>query len=158
MILVCSGADVNGCGNTGDTLVWGQGHNIGGDERSSLAQRSAEAAKEIKGLINTSVEKVESGTRLVTDAGATMQEIVASVRKVADVIGEITEAAHSQSTGIAGVNEAIGNLDQMTQQNAALVEESAAAAESLREQATRMKEAVAVFRVSADHNNALALR
>ncbi len=136
----------------------GRGFAVVASEVRSLAQRSAEAAKEIKGLINTSVEKVESGTRLVTDAGATMQEIVASVRKVADVIGEITEAAHSQSTGIAGVNEAIGNLDQMTQQNAALVEESAAAAESLREQATRMKEAVAVFRVSADHNNALALR
>jgi methyl-accepting chemotaxis protein len=83
----------------------------------------------------------------VTDAGATMEDIVQSVRRVADVIGEITAAAQSQSSGIAGVNQAIGNLDQMTQQNAALVEESAAAAESLREQADRMKESVAVFRV-----------
>ncbi len=136
----------------------GRGFAVVASEVRSLAQRSAEAAKEIKGLIGTSVEKVESGTRLVTEAGATMQEIVLSVRRVADVIGEITEAAHSQSTGIAGVNEAIGNLDQMTQQNAALVEESAAAAESLREQADRMKEAVAVFRVSAEHHNVLALR
>ncbi len=83
----------------------------------------------------------------MTDAGATMEDIVQSVRRVADVIGEITAAAQSQSSGIAGVNQAIGNLDQMTQQNAALVEESAAAAESLREQADRMKESVAVFRV-----------
>jgi methyl-accepting chemotaxis protein len=125
----------------------GRGFAVVASEVRSLAQRSAAAAKEIKGLINTSVEKVESGTRLVTDAGATMEDIVQSVRRVADVIGEITAAAQSQSSGIAGVNEAIGNLDQMTQQNAALVEESAAAAESLREQADRMKESVAVFRV-----------
>jgi methyl-accepting chemotaxis protein len=112
-----------------------------------LAQRSAEAAKEIKGLIGTSVSKVQSGTKLVTDAGSTMDEIVQSVRRVADVISEITAAAAEQSAGIAGVNQAIGNLDQMTQQNAALVEQSAAAAESLREQANRMKQAVAVFKV-----------
>ena len=129
----------------------GRGFAVVASEVRSLAQRSAEAAKEIKGLIDTSVGKVESGTRLVTDAGATMEEIVQSVRRVADVISEITSAATEQSSGIAGVNQAIGNLDQMTQQNAALVEESAAAAESLREQADRMKEAVAVFRVSAHH-------
>jgi methyl-accepting chemotaxis protein len=81
-----------------------------------------------------------------------MEEIVQSVRRVADVISEITAAATEQSSGIAGVNAAIGNLDQMTQQNAALVEESAAAAESLREQADRMKEAVAVFRVAPHHS------
>jgi methyl-accepting chemotaxis protein len=127
----------------------GRGFAVVASEVRSLAGRSAEAAKEIKGLIGTSVEKVESGTKLVTDAGATMQEIVQSVRRVADVIGEITAAATEQSAGIAGVNQAIGNLDQMTQQNAALVEESAAAAESLREQADRMKQAVAVFRVGA---------
>jgi methyl-accepting chemotaxis protein len=130
----------------------GRGFAVVASEVRSLAQRSAEAAKEIKGLINTSVEKVESGTRLVTDAGATMEEIVQSVRRVADVISEITAAANEQSSGIAGVNVAIGNLDQMTQQNAALVEESAAAAESLREQADRMKEAVSVFRVSEQHH------
>ena len=129
----------------------GRGFAVVASEVRSLAQRSAEAAKEIKGLIDTSVGKVESGTRLVTDAGATMEEIVQSVRRVADVINEITTAATEQSGGIAGVNQAIGNLDQMTQQNAALVEESAAAAESLREQADRMKEAVAVFRVSPHH-------
>ena len=123
-------------------------------EVRSLAQRSAEAAKEIKGLISTSVEKVDSGTRLVTDAGATMEEIVQSVHKVADVINEITSAASEQSAGIAGVNQAISQLDQMTQQNAALVEESAAAAESLRDQAGRMRQAVSVFKVSASYADA----
>jgi len=130
----------------------GRGFAVVASEVRSLAQRSAEAAKEIKGLINTSVEKVDSGTRLVTDAGATMHEIVESVGRVANVIGEITAAATEQSAGIAGVNQAIGTLDQMTQQNAALVEESAAAAESLREQADRMKQAVSVFQV-ADHHH-----
>jgi methyl-accepting chemotaxis protein len=127
----------------------GRGFAVVASEVRSLAGRSADAAKEIKGLINTSVEKVESGTKLVTDAGTTMVEIVDSVRRVADVIGEITAAAAEQSTGIAGVNKAIGDLDQMTQQNAALVEESAAAAESLRDQTERMKQAVAVFKVKA---------
>jgi methyl-accepting chemotaxis protein len=132
----------------------GRGFAVVASEVRSLAQRSAEAAKEIKGLIDTSVQKVNSGTRLVTDAGATMQEIVESVGRVAHVIDEITSAATEQSAGIAGVNQAIGNLDQMTQQNAALVEQSAAAAESLREQADRMKEAVAVFRVADHHHHA----
>jgi methyl-accepting chemotaxis protein len=127
----------------------GRGFAVVASEVRSLAGRSADAAKEIKSLIGTSVDKVESGTKLVTDAGATMQEIVDSVRRVADVIGEITAAATEQSTGIAGVNQAIGNLDQMTQQNAALVEQSAAAAESLRDQADRMKQAVSVFKVGA---------
>jgi methyl-accepting chemotaxis protein len=136
----------------------GRGFAVVASEVRSLAQRSAEAAKEIKGLINTSVEKVESGTRLVTEAGETMEDIVNSVRRVADVISEITEAANAQSSGIAGVNESIGNLDQMTQQNAALVEESAAAAESLREQANSMKQAVAVFRVPDDIQRSLVLR
>jgi methyl-accepting chemotaxis protein len=127
----------------------GRGFAVVASEVRSLAGRSAEAAKEIKGLIGTSVEKVESGTKLVTEAGSTMQEIVQSVRRVTDVIGEITAAATEQSEGIAGVNRSISNLDQMTQQNAALVEESAAAAESLRDQADRMKQAVAVFKVAA---------
>ena len=126
----------------------GRGFAVVASEVRSLAGRSAEAAKEIKGLIVTSVEKVETGTQLVTDAGRTMDEIVQSVRRVADVIGEITAAASEQSSGIAGVNQSIGDLDQMTQQNAALVEESAAAAESLREQAERLKQAVAVFKVN----------
>jgi hypothetical protein len=125
----------------------GRGFAVVASEVRSLAQRSAEAAKEIKGLIGTSVAKVQSGTKLVTNAGETMSEIVQSVRRVADVIGEITAAATVQSEGIAGVNLAIGNLDQMTLQNAALVEQSAAAAESLREQADRMSQVVSVFKV-----------
>jgi methyl-accepting chemotaxis protein len=126
----------------------GRGFAVVASEVRSLAQRSAEAAKEIKMLIGTSVDKVASGTKLVSDAGATMSDIVQSVRKVAEVIGEITAAANEQSAGIAHVNQAIGNLDQMTQQNAALVEESAAAAESLREQANQMAQAVAAFKIS----------
>ncbi len=126
----------------------GRGFAVVASEVRSLAGRSAEAAKEIKALIGTSVDKVESGTRLVTEAGTTMNDIVQSVTRVADVIREITDAATVQSTGISGVNTAISNLDQMTQQNAALVEESAAAAESLRDQADNMKRAVSVFKVS----------
>ncbi|MEO8119976.1 MAG: methyl-accepting chemotaxis protein, partial [Rhodoferax sp.] len=126
----------------------GRGFAVVASEVRSLAQRSAEAAKEIKMLIGTSVDKVASGTKLVSDAGVTMSDIVQSVRKVADVIGEITAASAEQSSGIAHVNQAIGNLDQMTQQNAALVEESAAAAESLRDQASQMAQAVAVFKIS----------
>ena len=131
----------------------GRGFAVVASEVRSLAGRSAEAAKEIKLLINTSVEKVASGTKLVTDAGSTMNEIVESVQRVADVVGKITAAANEQSTGIAGVNQAIGNLDQMTQQNAALVEESAAAAESLREQADKMKQSVAVFKVTGNSSD-----
>ncbi len=125
----------------------GRGFAVVASEVRSLAGRSAEAAKEIKMLISTSVEKVASGTQLVSAAGATMSDIVQSVRKVADVIGEITAASADQSAGIAHVNQSIANLDQMTQQNAALVEESAAAAESLREQADQMAQAVAVFKI-----------
>jgi methyl-accepting chemotaxis protein len=126
----------------------GRGFAVVAGEVRSLAGRSAEAAKEIKGLINTSVEKVESGTELVTNAGATMGEIVQSVRRVADVIGEITAASAEQSAGISQVNSSIANLDQMTQQNAALVEQSAAAAQSMREQAEQLAQAVAVFKVT----------
>ena len=126
----------------------GRGFAVVASEVRSLAQRSAEAAKEIKMLINTSVDKVASGTQLVSDAGATMNDIVQSVRKVADVIGEITAASGEQSAEISGINQAIGGLDQMTQQNAALVEQSAAAAESLRDQAAQLARAVAVFKTS----------
>ena len=126
----------------------GRGFAVVASEVRSLAGRSAEAAKEIKMLIGTSVEKVASGTKLVSEAGVSMSDIVASVRKVADVIGEITSASAEQSAGIAHVNQAIANLDQMTQQNAALVEESAAAAESLRDQADQMAQAVAVFKTA----------
>jgi len=126
----------------------GRGFAVVAGEVRSLAGRSAEAAKEIKALINTSVQKVDSGARLVGQAGDTMNEIVQSVRRVADVISEITAAAGEQSTGIAQVNTSIANLDQMTQQNAALVEQSAAAAQSLREQADQLAQAVAVFKLT----------
>ncbi|WP_439112441.1 methyl-accepting chemotaxis protein [Hydrogenophaga sp.] len=124
----------------------GRGFAVVAGEVRNLAQRSAEAAKEIKGLIGTSVDKVETGSRLVADAGQTMSEIVGSVQRVSDIIGEITAAAGEQSDGIGQVNTAVNQLDQMTQQNAALVEESAAAAESLKEQATRLSQVIAIFR------------
>jgi methyl-accepting chemotaxis protein len=125
----------------------GRGFAVVASEVRSLAQRSAEAAKEIKGLIGSSVDKVEGGSRLVADAGRTMQEIVSSVQRVSDIIGEITAAAGEQSDGIGQVNGAVSQLDQMTQQNAALVEESAAAAESLRDQSSKLSEVVSVFRL-----------
>jgi methyl-accepting chemotaxis protein len=127
----------------------GRGFAVVASEVRSLAQRSAQAAKEIKGLIGTSVDKVETGSKLVQDAGSTMDEIVASVQRVTDIIGEISAAALEQSQGIGQVNEAVTRLDQMTQQNAALVEESAAAAESLKGQAHRMTTVVANYRLDA---------
>jgi methyl-accepting chemotaxis protein len=130
----------------------GRGFAVVAGEVRSLAQRSAEAAKEIKGLIGTSVDKVEAGTRLVNDAGSTMNEIVASVQRVSGIIGEITAAAAEQSAGIGEVSGSVGQLDQMTQQNAALVEQSAAAAESLKGQAARLAELVSVFRLQRDEN------
>ena len=125
----------------------GRGFAVVAGEVRSLAQRSAEAAKEIKGLIGTSVDKVEAGSRLVQDAGSTMSEIVASVQRVSDIIGEISAASSEQSSGIGQVNVAVAQLDQMTQQNAALVEESTAAAESLREQAQRLSGVVSAYRL-----------
>ncbi|HLO94408.1 MAG TPA: methyl-accepting chemotaxis protein, partial [Burkholderiaceae bacterium] len=109
--------------------------------------RSAEAAKEIKALIGASVDRVESGSRLVQDAGATMGEIVASVQRVSDIIGEITAAASEQSQGITQVNQSVTQLDQMTQQNAALVEQAAAAASSLEAQARALQTAVSTFKL-----------
>jgi methyl-accepting chemotaxis protein len=132
----------------------GRGFAVVASEVRSLAQRSAEAAKEIKGLIGASVEKVEGGSRLVADAGQTMKEIVGSVQRVSDIIGEITAAASEQSEGIGQVNGAVTQLDQMTQQNAALVEESAAAAESLKEQAVRLAEVVDTFRLEGHAHSA----
>ncbi len=132
----------------------GRGFAVVAGEVRNLAQRSAQAAKEIKDLIGASVEKVESGSALVADAGHTMGEIVASVQRVNDIIAGISAAAGEQNNGIAQVNVAVTQLDQMTQQNAALVEESAAAAQSLRDQANRLSEAVGVFRVSASDRSA----
>jgi methyl-accepting chemotaxis protein len=125
----------------------GRGFAVVASEVRNLAQRSAEAAREIKSLIGASVESVEAGTRLVADAGTTMDEIVSSVQRVTDIIGEISAAAGEQSSGIGSVNDSVVQLDQATQQNAALVEESAAAAQSLREQAQKLAEVVATFRL-----------
>ena len=127
----------------------GRGFAVVASEVRSLAGRSADAAKEIKTLINTSVEKVEGGSRLVAEAGATMTEIVTSVQRVTDIMGGITAAAAEQSEGIAQVNSAIAHLDQMTQQNAALVEQSAAAASSMKDQAQQLAQLVATFKLDA---------
>jgi methyl-accepting chemotaxis protein len=128
----------------------GRGFAVVASEVRNLAQRSAEAAKEIKGLIGASVDKVESGSRLVGDARSAMEDIVGQVRRVTDLISEIGAATAEQTEGIGQVNTAIAQLDQATQQNAALVEESAAAAESLRTQAARLADAVGFFRLGGD--------
>nr|WP_297383015.1 Cache 3/Cache 2 fusion domain-containing protein [uncultured Roseateles sp.] len=125
----------------------GRGFAVVAAEVRQLAQRSAEAAKQIKALITASGERVESGAKLVGDTGEAMRDIVASVKRVTDIIGEISTAAREQSQGVTRINGAVAQLDQGTQQNAALVEESTAAAESLREQAHRLVEQVGQFRV-----------
>jgi methyl-accepting chemotaxis protein len=127
----------------------GRGFAVVAGEVRSLASRSAEAAREIKSLIGASVERVETGSRLVGDAGSTMSEIVASVQRVTDIIGEISSATREQSQGIGQVNLAVTDLDRMTQQNAALVEQSTAAAESLKDQAGRLSGMVSTFRLEA---------
>ena len=127
----------------------GRGFAVVAAEVRNLAQRSASAAKEIKTLIGDSVEQVEVGARLVRDAGHTMDEVVTSVRQVADIMQEITAASAEQSAGIEQVNQAVLQMDQVTQQNAALVEEAAAAAESLQDQAQTLTELVGVFRLHA---------
>ena len=126
----------------------GRGFAVVASEVRNLAQRSANAAKEIKALIGESVEKVETGSRLVDDAGRSMQDIVAQVKRVTDLIAEISAASVEQTQGIGQVGDAVNQLDQVTQQNAALVEESAAAAESLKQQAARLSDAMSIFKLN----------
>lgn len=126
----------------------GRGFAVVAGEVRNLAQRSADAARQIKTLITTSVERVDQGTTLVDEAGRTMQEIVAAIRRVTDMIGEISKASSEQSQGVVRVGATIQQMDQATQQNAALVEQSAAATESLRQQAAELVRAVAVFRLA----------
>jgi methyl-accepting chemotaxis protein len=128
----------------------GRGFAVVASEVRSLAGRSADAAKEIKLLINTSVDNVQGGSALVAQAGETMTEIVSSVQRVTDIMGEISAATSEQAQGIAEVNTAVNELDQMTQQNAALVEESAAAASSMKDQAHRLAEVVAAFKLDSN--------
>jgi len=133
----------------------GRGFAVVASEVRTLAQRSANAAKEIKELITASVDKVDSGTRLVDQAGATMEQVVASIRRVTDIVAEIASASAEQSAGIEQVNRAVGDMDASTQHNAALVEQSAAAATSLQEQASRLAGTVSVFRLDG-HAGAVA--
>jgi methyl-accepting chemotaxis protein len=126
----------------------GRGFAVVASEVRSLAGRSADAAKEIKSLIGASVEKVETGARQVNEAGSSMDEIVSQVQRVSQLIGEISNATAEQSTGIGQVGDAVTQLDQVTQQNTALVEESAAAAESLKQQAAKLAEVVSVFKLA----------
>jgi len=126
----------------------GRGFAVVASEVRNLAQRSSQAAKEIKGLIDDSVSKVGAGARLVDQAGATMEEVVASVKRVTDIIGEISSASTEQTHGIEQVNQAIAQMDHVTQQNAALVEEAAAAAGSLQDQATGLAQVVSVFKLN----------
>ena len=122
----------------------------------NLAQRSASAAKEIKQLIGDSVEKVEVGSRLVEQAGQTMSEVVSSVQRVTTIMADISNAGDEQSLGIEQINKAVIEMDTVTQQNAALVEEAAAAAEALQQQAANLERVVSVFRLSREFRSAVA--
>jgi len=134
----------------------GRGFAVVASEVRSLAQRSASAAKEIKELIGNSVEQVEIGSKLVSKAGATMDDVVVSVRRVTDIMGEITSAGREQSAGIEQVNEAIAQMDAVTQQNASLVEEATAASQSMQEQASSLARLVSVFKLESETAHALS--
>ena len=134
----------------------GRGFAVVASEVRNLAQRSAAAAKEIKGLISDSVEKVDDGSKLVGEAGKTMEEIVASVKRVTDIMAEIAAASVEQSSGINQVNQAVTQMDEVTQQNAALVEQAAAAAESLEEQASTLSDTVAQFHIDSSSRHTAA--
>ena len=136
----------------------GRGFAVVASEVRTLAQRSASAAKEIKGLIDESVKQVDAGNRLVEEAGTVISDVVAGVRRVTDIVGEISAASQEQTSGLEQVNQAISQMDQVTQQNAALVEEAAAATGSLESQATQLVQAVAVFRIHPDASARSPLR
>jgi methyl-accepting chemotaxis protein len=136
----------------------GRGFAVVASEVRNLAQRSAAAAKEIKGLISDSVEKVDDGSKLVGEAGKTMEEIVASVKRVTDIMAEIAAASVEQSSGINQVNQAVTQMDEVTQQNAALVEQAAAAAESLEEQASTLSQTVSQFHLGSSYGRSAAPR
>ena len=127
----------------------GRGFAVVATEVRNLAQRSAAAAKEIKALIDDSVEKVGSGTKLVEQAGSTMHEVVSSIKQVTDIVGEISAATQEQNDGIAQVHRAVTQMDETTQQNSALVEQTAAAAQTMRDQADTLERAVSAFKINA---------